>query len=124
MTPEYLISILLRVGRKKDIEKIERLLEQTEIEMEKLKYILQKYGLSEKFKNLCRENDYGNRRDGDIKISMKGRIITRRDLFKKKEEFHREQAKLPFEEKIKIFVQLQKIAKNVSKLKKMTLKKV
>lgn len=34
----------------------------------------------------------------EIKIIMNGnRVIARRDLFKKKEEFHREQAKLPFE---------------------------
>ncbi len=32
------------------------------------------------------------------------------DLFKVKELFHKEQAKLPFEEKIKILVRLQKIA--------------
>lgn len=55
-----------------------------------------------------------NKKVGDIKIIMKGnRIITRRDLFEKKEEFHREQAKLPFEEKIKILVQLQKIANSI-----------
>lgn len=41
------------------------------------------------------------------------RIITRSDLFKKKEEFHKEQAKLPFEEKIKILVNLQKIANTI-----------
>jgi len=52
----------------------------------------------------------------EIKIIMNGnRVITRRDLFKKKEEFHREQAKLPFEEKIKILVQLQEIANNIQK---------
>ena len=33
-----------------------------------------------------------------------------KDLFKAKELFHRELAKLPFEEKIKILVHLQKIA--------------
>lgn len=48
-----------------------------------------------------------------IKIIMKSnRIITRKDLFEKKEEFHKEQANLPFEEKIKILVKLQKIANN------------
>ncbi|MEK9148725.1 MAG: hypothetical protein AAB267_01620 [Candidatus Desantisbacteria bacterium] len=50
LTPEYLIAILLRVGRKKDIEKIEKLLRQTEIDKEKLTDILQKRGLTEKFK--------------------------------------------------------------------------
>lgn len=50
--PEYLISLLLRAGRKKDIEKIERFLEQTKIDIKSLKSILHKYGLSDKFKNL------------------------------------------------------------------------
>ncbi len=33
------------------------------------------------------------------------------DLFKAKEEYHQQLAKLPFEEKIKILVRLQEIAK-------------
>jgi len=49
MTPEYLIALLLRASRKKDIEKIEKLLEQTKIDLKKLKAILHKYGLSKKF---------------------------------------------------------------------------
>ena len=52
MTSEYLISLLLRAGRKKDIEKIEKLLEQTKTDIEKLRDILHKYGLSEKFRLL------------------------------------------------------------------------
>ena len=52
VAPEYLIAILLRAGRKKDIEKIEKLLEQTKIDLKQLKNILDKYGLSDKFKNL------------------------------------------------------------------------
>lgn len=47
---EYLMAILLRVERKKDIEKIERLLEQAQIDKEKLESILQRYHLMEKFK--------------------------------------------------------------------------
>ena len=50
--PEYLISLLLRVGRKKDMEKIGKLLEQTETDAKKLKDILRKYDLTEKFKLL------------------------------------------------------------------------
>jgi len=46
-------------------------------------------------------------------IINKGNIITRAELFEKKEQFHKEQAKLPFEEKIKILVKMQKIAKNI-----------
>ncbi|MEO0089346.1 MAG: hypothetical protein ABIK56_02305 [candidate division WOR-3 bacterium] len=52
ITPEYLIAILLRTGRKKDIEKIERLLEQTEIDKKKLNEILKKYNLIEKYEKL------------------------------------------------------------------------
>ncbi len=39
-------------------------------------------------------------------------------LFAKKRRFHRDQAKLPFEEKIRRLVELQKIAVNASKGKK------
>lgn len=59
-----------------------------------------------------------NKKDEDIKIIMKnGKVVTRRDLFKKKEDFHKEQAKLPFEEKIKILVNLQKIANSIKRSK-------
>lgn len=47
---EYLIAIFLRAGRRKDMEKIEKLLEQTEIDKEKLSDILKRYHLSEKLK--------------------------------------------------------------------------
>jgi hypothetical protein len=47
----------------------------------------------------------------EIKIlTDKDRVITRRKLFESKADFHKEQARLPFEEKIKILVRLQKIA--------------
>ncbi len=49
MTPEYLVALLLRAGRKKDLEKIEKLLEQTRIDRRKLGAILHKYGLDKKF---------------------------------------------------------------------------
>jgi hypothetical protein len=52
MTPEYLTSILLRAGRKKDMEKIEKLLQGAKIDMKKLKDILHRHGLSEKIKLL------------------------------------------------------------------------
>jgi predicted nucleotidyltransferase len=49
MAPEYLVAVLLRAGRKKDMEKIEKLLEQTKIDKRKLGAILRKYGLTRKF---------------------------------------------------------------------------
>jgi hypothetical protein len=52
LTPEYLVSILLRAGRKKDKEKVERLLEQVKINRKKLKDILKRHGLKEKIKLL------------------------------------------------------------------------
>ena len=52
----------------------------------------------------------------DIKIVMgDDRIITRKELFERKEIFHKELAKIPFEEKIKMLIYLQKIANNVQK---------
>lgn len=51
-TPEYLTSILLRAGRKKDMGKIEKLLEQAKVDKKKLKGILRRHGLSEKIKLL------------------------------------------------------------------------
>lgn len=51
-----------------------------------------------------------------IKIVLNSnKIITRDELFRRKEKFHKEQALLPFEEKIKILVQLQKLANSVKK---------
>ena len=38
-----------------------------------------------------------------------GEIVTRKELFARKEQFHKQQAKLPFREKIRILVRLQKI---------------
>lgn len=49
LTPEYLIAILLRAGRKKDLDKITKLFEQTKINKQKLETILKKYKLFEKF---------------------------------------------------------------------------
>jgi len=43
------------------------------------------------------------------------KIITRKKLFENKEKFHKEQAKLPFEEKIRILIRLQEIAKSIHK---------
>ena len=49
ITPEYLVAILLRAGRDKDMRKIEMLLEQARIDRERLDKILAQYGLTEKF---------------------------------------------------------------------------
>lgn len=51
ITPEYLIALFLRAGREKDERKIELLLEQTEINLEKLNNILIKYDLMRKFED-------------------------------------------------------------------------
>lgn len=52
-------------------------------------------------------------RKRDIKIVIGKRVITRDILFKKKEEFHKAQAKMPFEERISALVELQKIARSL-----------
>lgn len=51
LTQEYLVVLLLRAGRRKDLEKVERLLEQTEIDKKKLNDILNRYRFEEKFKS-------------------------------------------------------------------------
>ncbi|MCM8820377.1 MAG: nucleotidyltransferase [Candidatus Omnitrophica bacterium] len=48
--PEYLIAILLRAGRKKDIEKIEKILDEVKIDKKILNDILTRYGLDESFR--------------------------------------------------------------------------
>jgi len=49
--------------------------------------------------------------DEDTKKIMK-------TIFASKEKFHKERRKLPFEEKIRIVVQLQKLANEITKQKK------
>lgn len=51
MISEYLIALLLKAGRDKDKMKIEMLLNQTKINMDKLENILSKYNLTEKLKD-------------------------------------------------------------------------
>lgn len=42
-----------------------------------------------------------------------GRLITREEFFRENEKFHEDRARLPFEEKVKILVELQKIAAGI-----------
>jgi len=49
------------------------------------------------------------------KIAFNKKVLSQRELFREKEKFHREMAKLPFEEKIKVLFKLQKIAKAIKK---------
>ncbi|MFN4227163.1 MAG: hypothetical protein ACK4F0_03365 [Candidatus Ratteibacteria bacterium] len=52
----------------------------------------------------------------DIKILIKeNKVITLKELYREYEKTHAQQAKLPFEEKIKILVDLQKIANSWGK---------
>lgn len=55
-------------------------------------------------------------------VITKDKIITREKLFKDKADFHKEQAKLPFEEKIRILIKLQEIANQIKKGNKITWK--
>ena len=55
-------------------------------------------------------------KDKDVRIVMEdNRIITRKELFRKKELFHKELVKIPFEEKIKMLISLQKIVNSIQK---------
>jgi len=53
-----MIALFLRAGRNKDCRKIEMLLEQCQIDKERLQKILSQYGLDEKFKEF-EERGYG-----------------------------------------------------------------
>lgn len=53
-----------------------------------------------------------HKNNSKIMMSRK-RMITRQELFEKKKEFHRKQARLPFEEKIRILIRLQRIASSI-----------
>jgi len=56
------------------------------------------------------------KKNEEIKIIMKGnRKITRKELFEKKELFHKQLAKIPFEQKIRMLVRLQEIADSIKK---------
>lgn len=48
--------------------------------------------------------------ENNQKIIIGDRIITRKELFAEKEKFRKIQASMPFEEKIKALIDLQKIA--------------
>jgi len=52
LTPEYLIALFSRAGREKDRRKIDLLLEQAEVDRQKLGRILDQYGLSERSRAL------------------------------------------------------------------------
>jgi len=55
-------------------------------------------------------------KNDEIKITMKSnRKITRKELFEEKELFHKQRAKLPFEQKIRMLVRLQEIADGIKK---------
>jgi len=47
------------------------------------------------------------------KIIIGNKIYTRKELFEKKEDFHKAQSKLSFEEKIKRVANLQNIVRNI-----------
>jgi hypothetical protein len=57
LTPEYLIAILLRAGRQKDIDKINKMTTQAKIQKKLLKAILEKYNLAEKYHTLIGSHD-------------------------------------------------------------------
>ncbi|MCM8785297.1 MAG: nucleotidyltransferase [Candidatus Omnitrophica bacterium] len=52
ITPEYLIIMFLKAFREKDKLKINLLLQQSEIDMNKLKELLKKYNLTDKFNSI------------------------------------------------------------------------
>jgi hypothetical protein len=53
----------------------------------------------------------------DQKIQIGNRIVTREDIWKSKEAIRIKNAKLPFEEKIKMLKEMQEIADNIKNIK-------
>jgi len=51
------------------------------------------------------------------KILIYVKVLTRKEMFERQEDFRKEIAKLPFEEKIRILVNLQKLAQSWGKRK-------
>ncbi len=45
-----------------------------------------------------------------MRIKIGRKIFTKKEILEKQEKFHKQLAKLPFEEKIKMLVELQKLA--------------
>lgn len=59
------------------------------------------------------------RKDEKMKITSRdNKIITRRELFEKKEAFHKQLAKMPFEQKIRMLLRLQQIADSIGRKKR------
>lgn len=56
LTAEHLIALSLKAGRRKDFEKIGRLIEQAKIDKKVLEKILKRHGLYEKFKSWKKSN--------------------------------------------------------------------
>lgn len=57
-----------------------------------------------------------NKKIDEKNIAIKNNnVITRKELFESKEKFHKEQARLRFEEKVKMLVRLQEIARSIKK---------
>jgi len=55
LTPEYLIAILLRAGRRKDRDKVGKIIEQMKIKKRELNAILIRYSLVAKFKKWSKD---------------------------------------------------------------------
>lgn len=54
--------------------------------------------------------------DPDLKVMTRdGRILTLQEMYEEHEKTHAEQAELPFEEKIKVLVDLQRLASSWGK---------
>ncbi len=58
------------------------------------------------------------------RILIGDKVLTRKDLFNEKDKFRKERAKIPFAEKIKILLDLQKLAKRWGKRKDITVWKI
>jgi len=59
----------------------------------------------------------GGKMSDKERILIYDKVLTRKEMFERQEDFRKEIAKLPFEEKIRILVNLQKLAQSWGKRK-------
>ena len=91
---EYLMAIMLQTGRLTDRERLARFLVEAEYDNELFHSIIQRFGLEKIYKKIMK-----NEMDKNYLLKVA----------ETKSAYHKKKAQLPYEEKVKIIVELQKI---------------
>ena len=123
MTPEYLVALHLRAGN--SLDQVIKLLEQVILEKKKLDDILGRYKLTDKFNPyntinneetqraiLEAKESFHSRKENVPPVWIKASTLEEmnRHIFEGKGRQHREDANIPFEEKIKIARKIQEFS--------------